>query len=64
MRARLKSEIAMAAGMSSATMSRWFHSHREVMVSMGVKPTQKLLTPRATQYVCHELGIHEEDFGN
>lgn len=62
MRARSKSEIAMAAGMSSATMSRWFHSHREVMVSMGMKPTQKLLPPRAVKYVCDELGLHQEDF--
>ena len=62
MRARLKSEIAMAAGMSSATMTRWFQCHREVMRSMGVKPSQKLLPPKVAMWVCSELGLQESDF--
>ena len=63
MQAKSKSEIAMAAGMSSATMSRWFQSHREMMCRLGMKPTQKLLPPKVALWVCSELGIHESDFG-
>ena len=62
MRAKSKSEIAMAAGMSSATMTRWFQSHREMMSRLGVKPTQKLLPPKVALWVCAELGLQECDF--
>ena len=48
--------------MSSATMTRWFQCHREVMRSMGVKPSQKLLPPKVAMWVCSELGLQESDF--
>ncbi len=62
MKARMKFEIAQAAGMSSPTLSRWLKDHRAQLVALGVKPTQKLLPPKAVAYVCGELGIIEEDF--
>ena len=62
MKAKMKFEIAQAAGMSSPTLSRWLHSHRMNLQALGVRPTQKLLPPRAVEYVCRELGLREEDF--
>ena len=62
MKARMKFEIAEACGMSSPTMSRWFADHRQQLMDLGVKPNQRLLPPKAVEYVCFELGIHEEDF--
>ena len=62
MKSRMKYEIAMASGMSASSMTRWFHTHREALASLGVKPSQKLLPPKAVKYVCDELGLHDEDF--
>ncbi len=63
MKARMKFELALAAGMSDRTFSRWIQSHREALKQLGVvSKKQKLLPPRAVDYVCYELGIHEEDF--
>jgi len=62
MKSRMKSEIALAAGMSRNTLCRWIAEHQEQLTALGVKPNQRLLPPRAVEYVCHELGIHEEDF--
>ena len=63
MKARFKYEIALAAGMSTATFRRWLTSHAQRLQKMGVSARQQLLPPRAVKYVCYELGIHEEDFG-
>ena len=62
MRSRSKSEIALAAGMSSATLYRWMSRHREKLCALGVRPTQRLLPPKAVEWVCYELGLHQEDF--
>ena len=62
MRAKMKYEIALAAGMSSRTLSRWFCTHRMEMARLGVSIRQQLLPPKAVEYVCSELGIQESDF--
>jgi len=62
MKSKMKFEIAMAAGMSSRTFSRWVHTHREELKRLGVSKKQQLLPPKAVSYICYELGIHEEDF--
>ena len=62
MKAKMKFEIALAAGMSDATLKRWLHSQRMNLQQLGVRPRQKLLPPKAVEYICRELGIHEEDF--
>ncbi|MBO7068935.1 MAG: hypothetical protein J6W52_09725 [Bacteroidaceae bacterium] len=61
MKSRMKFEIALAAGMSDRTFSRWLRGHAAYMQSIGVKPTQRLLPPKAVKYICYELGIDEED---
>lgn len=62
MKARMKFEIAMAAGMSGKTLQRWFSSHKEELVRLGVSVRQQLLPPKVVDFVCHELGLDEEDF--
>lgn len=62
MKCRTKSEVAQAVGMSDRTFSRWFSEHIEYMQRIGVKPTQRLLPPKAVKYICYELGIDESDF--
>ncbi len=62
MKCRMKSEIAMACGMSRSTFTRWFSLHKEEIAKLGVNPNARLLPPKAVQYVCEELGIHEDDF--
>ena len=62
MKSKMKFEIAMAAGMSDVTLKRWLHSHRMNLQMLGVRPRQKLLPPKAVEYICHELGLREEDF--
>lgn len=63
MKSRMKYEIALAAGMSTSTLCRWMKRHREELRAVGVTPGQRLLHPRAVQFVCDELDIMEEDFG-
>ena len=62
MKARMKYEIAMAAGMSRRTMTRWFTDHRKQVEALGVNLHQQLLPPKVVSYVCHELGLDERDF--
>ena len=62
MKSKMKFEIAMACGMSRNTFGRWYAAHLKVITNLGVKPTQRLLPPCAVDYICHELGIHEDDF--
>ena len=62
MKSKMKYEIALAADMSCATFKRWLRHHQNVLCRFGVTPYTKLLPPRAVKYICHELGLHEEDF--
>ena len=62
MKCKMKFEIALAAGMSERTLSRWLSGHAAYMQHIGVKTTQRLLPPKAVKYICHELGIDESDF--
>ena len=62
MKAKTKSEIAQAAGISPELLRRWMMEHRNVISAMGVKPTRRLLPPKVVRYMCRELGIEDEDF--
>ena len=62
MKSRMKFELAQAAGMSDRTFSRWIREHSTYMERIGVRPTQRLLPPKAVKYICYELGIDENDF--
>ena len=53
----------MAMGISEKTLRRWLVQHRQMLGSMGVAPSQRILPPKAVRFICEELGIIEEDFG-
>ena len=57
MRSMLKSELAAAAGVSRATFRRWLQSDAEHLRSLGVKPSAKILPPRAVNYLIDKYCI-------
>ena len=57
MKSAYKNELADAAGVSYTTFYRWLSSKREDLASFGVKPTAKMLPPRAVEWICREYGI-------
>lgn len=50
-KAMLKSELARAAGVSNRTFSRWLRTEKDVLASMGVHRTARLLPPQAVKYI-------------
>ena len=46
----LKRELADAAGVSMRTLHRWCQPYREELTSMGVKPNDKLLSPKVARF--------------
>ena len=57
MKSAYKNELAEAAGVSYTTFYRWLSSKRDVLAGFGVKPTTKMLPPKAVEWICHEYGI-------
>jgi hypothetical protein len=57
MKSIYKYELASAAGVSSRTFRRWLYAHRDELLKMGVKCTDKILPPRAAEWICREYGI-------
>lgn len=49
MKSAYKNELADAAGVSYTTFYCWLSSKREDLASFGVKPTAKMLPPRAVE---------------
>ena len=52
-----KYELANAAGVSDRTFRRWLSENTEPLSRLGVKPTTKMLPPRAVEWICREYGI-------
>lgn len=57
MKSAYKYELAVAAGVSYTTFYRWLCSNREALARFGVKPTAKILPPKAVAWVCQQYGI-------
>jgi hypothetical protein len=57
MKSAYKYELAAAAGVSDRTFRRWLSAHRGELLNLGVKTTDKLLPPRAVEWICREYGI-------
>ena len=62
MKAKSKSEIADAAGVSYSTLARWISEKRSILETMGCSKHQKVMPPKIVKYICEEYGINEEDF--
>jgi hypothetical protein len=57
MRSYYKNELADAAGVSYTTFYRWLCNNRDVLAGLGVKPSSKLLPPKAVVWIYREYGI-------
>ena len=59
--ARLKSEMADAAGVSMGTFRKWMKNEKEKLEEMGVGTHDKLLPPCAVKYLCEKYCIEFEE---
>ena len=57
MKSYYKFELAEAAGVSYTTFYRWLAGNRETLATFGVKPSAKMLPPRAVDWICKQYGI-------
>lgn len=57
MKSMTKSELALLAGVSLSTLSRWLRTQATQLRALGVTPNAHVLNPRAVQFVCDLYGI-------
>ena len=57
MRAMTKQQLADAAGVSMRTLHRWCQPYRQELIKMGVKPNDKLLSPKVARFLADKLCI-------
>ena len=56
-KAMYKSELARAAGVSTAVFRVWLQSDKQALEAMGITPRQQLLPPVAVRYLCEKYVI-------
>lgn len=61
MKSYFKNEIAMAAGVSIRTFSRWLKTREQDLLRMGVTKNMRLIPARAVRWICNEYGIDEDE---
>ncbi len=49
-----KSQLALEAGISPRTLTRYLHDRRDVLLEMGVSPKAQKLPPHGVSYLAHE----------
>ena len=54
-----KSELADAAGVSVTTLMKWCSAWRPELEAMGVRPSDRMLPPRAVKLIAERLDIDE-----
>ena len=59
-KAMYKNELADAAGVSRQTFYNWTKQDQEILLTMGVGRTAKMLPPKAVQYLCEKYSISLE----
>ena len=57
MKARSKSELAQAAGVSVDTLMRWLNPHRQELEALGMRPGMRVLPPKVVTYIVETLCI-------
>lgn len=58
MKAMMKYELAMKAGVSYRTFSRWLAQNKEELAKHGFRPGMRILPPRVVEYICDKYGIN------
>lgn len=61
MKAMMKYELAMKAGVSYRTFSRWLVQNKEELARHGLQPGMRILPPRVVEYICEKYGITISD---
>jgi hypothetical protein len=57
MKAMLKSELALKAGVSVTTLMRWCKPFREELARMGMQPRNRVLPPHIVQFLAEKFCI-------
>jgi transposase len=57
MKAKSKSEIAAAAGVSIDTLRKWMQPFQKELEAMGLKPGNRVLPPRIVKFLADKLCI-------
>ncbi len=61
MKSYTKSQLALFAGVSTATFRRWLQSDTDYLTSQGITPQTKLLPPRVVAYLTDKYAIDLPD---
>ena len=61
MKAKSKSEIAQAAGITLYTLSDWCKPYRKELETMGVKPNTRVVPPKAVIFLAEKFCIDFDD---
>jgi hypothetical protein len=57
MKAMSKSELADKAGVTVTTLMNWCEPHMKELKAMGMRPNQRLLSPRIVKFLVDTFSI-------
>ncbi len=57
MKAMSKSELAAKAGITVTTLMNWCEPHMKELKAMGMRPNQRLLSPRIVKFLVDTFSI-------
>ena len=57
MKAKSKSELADAAGVSVTTLMNWCKPYQKELEALGMKPNSKVLSPKIVSYIADLFSI-------
>mgnify|MGYP002623576183 CR=1 FL=1 len=60
MKAKSKSELAEAAGVSVDTLREWMKPYQKELEAMGLRPGMRVLPPRIVKFVAERFCIDVE----
>ena len=61
MKAMSKSELAAKAGITVTTLMNWCEPHMKELEAMGLRPKQKVLSPRIVKFLIDTFSIDIDD---
>ena len=61
MKAKSKSELAEAAGVSLDTLREWCKPYQKELEAMGLRPNARVLSPKAVKFLAEKFCIDVGD---
>lgn len=61
MKAKSKSEVAEAAGISLDTLREWCRPYRKELEALGLRPNARVLSPRIVKFLAEKFCIDIDD---